>query len=159
MKSLRKLMTRRVTILLFAFMVGTALVPALAQAVIIKGKAIPVAVFYDSIVGDSIGRERTAVKHRLLTHSDRYSLYLTLVELKSDGTSELIGEQTVPMTDVTLVTWDGPRKYALVDVEWSTGPIEVPSDVLACVLVLKDKRDGSTQPFDKVRCSVLTPIL
>ena len=156
MKSLRKLMTRRVTILLFAFMMGIALVPALALAVTIKGKATPVAVFY-SPGGDSIGTERIAVRHRLLTHSGRYSLYLTLVEVQTDGDFEPLGEQTVPMTDVTLVTWDGPRKRALVDVDWSTGPIEATSDVLACVQVLDHKPNGSTRPFGKEDCELLTP--
>ena len=156
MKRLRKLMTRRVAILLFAFMVGIALVPALALAVTIKGKATPFAVFYTP-AGDSIGVERIAVRRGLLTRSDRYSLYLTLDEAKMDGTFEPLGEQTVPMTDVTLVIWDGPRKRALVEVEWSTGPIAATSDVLACVQVLDHKPNGSTRPFGKEDCEVLTP--
>ncbi len=126
------------------------------QAVTIKGPATPVNVFY-AADGISIGVERIAVRKTLVQKAASSSLDLTLDELKTDGTSSPLAQQTVSMVDVTLVTMDGPKKRALVDVDWTTGPLAPGSAVLACVQALALKKNGTTRALDGGDCEVLTP--
>jgi len=103
-----------------------------------------------------VASEYVAVPDKYTARPDRYALYLTLEEHRFTGQVVFLGEQTVLLSDTTLVTENGPDGRDVVDVAWVTAGVEANSMVRACAQVI-DTRTGGTR--DGIQCNLLTPVI
>jgi hypothetical protein len=126
--------------------------PAVAQP------AYPLEAFYGT--SGSIGATRIAIRNRFLRERaiPRFVLELTLDELRATGSSVFLGTKEVALVDTTFVVEGLPTpRYSLIDVPWTTVPLESDSNVRVCLQLYRIRRDSSLAPRGDVECREMTP--
>jgi hypothetical protein len=137
---------------LVAGILAAMLLPAASYAINPKNEVLPVEVALGASNG--IESEYVAVPDKYTRDAARYALYLTLVELRSSGENVPLGEQTVALSETTLVTENGPDGRDVFDVSWVTQGVFANSRIQACAQVL-DLMTGNAH--GGLLCQTLTP--
>lgn len=118
--------------------------------------AFPTAVFEGP--AGSIGSEWISIRKRFLgTQIERFLLDLTLEELRAGGAVVFIGAQQVALTETAFIGEGQPQNsFATVEVAWTTGPIELLSEVRACLQLQRIRPDGTLDPIGVLECRELS---
>jgi hypothetical protein len=86
--------------------------------------------------------EHIAVRKKYFNRQERYSLSLSLGKQVDDDTVIPIGEQTIRISEATLISAAGPDGRPVVEVPWITETLEEDSLLHSCVKVIEHGDSG-----------------